>query len=202
MLKNLKVTTKLVAILVAPVLVLVALAFVGVSQRQGDAREAERVLALTDFVGATTSLLKEVEREALLAARYSGSQGDAEIGTLYAAQQQKTAAAAEEYQNQVKEIDPGRDDPDVRTAISNVTDRLGTLSGMGQTVNGRTTDGLTVNDLYQNLADELTDTIHEIAASLDDPDLFLRMSSVSGVAQLGAARMKAASILAIAMETT
>src|SRR3954465_6107511 len=68
MLKNLKVTTKLVAILVAPVLVLVALAFVGVSQRQGDAREAERVLALTDFVGATTSLLKEVEREALLAA--------------------------------------------------------------------------------------------------------------------------------------
>ena len=69
MLKNLKVGTKLFAILVAPVLVLIALAYVGVNQRLSDANDAKRVQQLTEFAGTNADLIKELELESLYSAQ-------------------------------------------------------------------------------------------------------------------------------------
>jgi len=49
MLKNMKVGTKLIAVLVAPVLVLVILASIGVSQRLDTASSAQRVEQLSEM---------------------------------------------------------------------------------------------------------------------------------------------------------
>ena len=71
MLKNLKVGTKLVAILVAPVLVLLLLAFVGVNQRLNEASEAQRVSELTDFTASSARLVKELQLEGFYSAVYA-----------------------------------------------------------------------------------------------------------------------------------
>jgi signal transduction histidine kinase len=199
MLKNMKVTTKLVAILVAPVLVLVALAYVGVRQRQADANDAQRVLALTDFVASTTSLLKEVEFESLYASRYSGSSG-AVAGTEYTQQQQKTDAAAAQFRKQVTDIDPAAGEPDVKDTIDSVTQRISALSTNRTSVSQRSTDGLINAKNYRYLADALRDTVDRVTKSLVNPQLAQRMKSVSNLVQLAVARSDTANRLAIAVE--
>jgi hypothetical protein len=195
-----KVMTKLVAILVAPVALLLVLAFVGVRSRQAEADEAGRALALTRLVGAATSLLSEVEGEALQAARYSGSEGSPEIRTRYEQQQQATNAATEEVRRQIQAIDPATWDPRVKTAVTDLTDRLDALPAHRALVVQRSTDGLRANEPYGQITDSLTDTMRQINDSLDDPLLFQRMSSATGVAALGAARSHTANLVALAVE--
>ena len=101
---NVKLMPKLAAILVAPVVLLLVLAFVGVRSRQAEAEEAQRVLALTQLAGAATSLLSKVEGEALQAARYSGSEGSPENQALFEQRQQATIAAAEEVERMLQDL--------------------------------------------------------------------------------------------------
>jgi signal transduction histidine kinase len=197
MLKNMKVTTKLVAILVAPVLVLVALAFVGVRQRQADASEAQRVLDLTDFVGATTALLKEVELEGFLATRFTSSNNDTEVRTAYEAQQKKTDQAAEGFRVQVREVGlPQGLSEDVDT----LEQGLSSLATHRQSALQRSVDGDSAAGSYGSLAESLTETVTEVASSLEDPQLFQRMTSVANVAKLNAAQSNVANRLAISVE--
>jgi hypothetical protein len=197
---NLKVMTKLGAILVAPVVLLLVLACLGVRSRQAEAEEARQVLALTKFVGAATSLLSEVERESLQAARYSGSGGSPEIRALYEQQQQATIAATEEVQRQIQAVDPAARDPRVKEAVTNLTGRLAALQDHRATVTQRSTDGLNADAPYRHVADGLTEVIRQVTNSFDDPILFQRMSSVTSVAALGAARSHTANPLAVAIE--
>ncbi len=70
MLKNMKVGTKLIAVLVAPVLVLVILASIGVSQRLDTASKAKRVEQLAEMAAADANLAHEIQREAVFSAAY------------------------------------------------------------------------------------------------------------------------------------
>jgi hypothetical protein len=197
---NAKVMTKLAAILVAPVVLLLVLAFVGARSRQEEADKARRVVALTQLAGAATSLLSKVEGEALQAARYSGSDGSPEILPQYEQRQQATNAATEDLQRQIQAVDLAAADPRVSSAVTNLTGRLAALAEHRATVLRRSTDGLSANDPYEHLTEGLTDTMRQIANSLDDPLLFQRMSSATGVAGLGAARSHTANLMALAME--
>jgi signal transduction histidine kinase len=199
MLKNMKVTTKLVAILVAPVLVLVALAYVGVRQRQADANEAQRVLALTDFVASTTALLKEVELEAFDAGRYSGSMGQV-AGTDYSQQFQKTDEAAAAFRRQVTDVDPAAGQQTTKDAIESVTQYINSLQTNRISVQGRSTDGTKIAENYKHLADALADTVVGVAGGLKDPQLSQRMKSVANLTKLAVARSNTANRLAVAVE--
>ena len=75
MLKNMKVGTKLIAVLVAPVLVLVILASIGVSQRLDTATQAKRVEELAQMAAADANLANEIQREAVYSAAYMASGG-------------------------------------------------------------------------------------------------------------------------------
>ena len=109
MLKNLKVGTKLVAILVAPVLVLLLLAVVGVNQRMNEASDAERVSQLTEFTEASSLLVKELQLEGLYSAVYASTdtaRGKPELD----AQRLKTDEALKGYTESLESVQPGRDD--------------------------------------------------------------------------------------------
>jgi CHASE3 domain sensor protein len=64
MLKNMKVRTKLIAVLLAPVLVLVLLATIGVSQRLAVASGAQRVQELAQMAQTSANLAHELQAEA------------------------------------------------------------------------------------------------------------------------------------------
>ncbi len=74
MLKNLKVSTKLFAVLVAPVVVLVLLAVIGITQRNADAQDAARTAELAEFTETTSDVVSALERENILSSAYVGAQ--------------------------------------------------------------------------------------------------------------------------------
>ena len=74
MLKNLSVRTKLFAVLVAPVVVLVLLAVIGITQRNTDAQDASRTAELAGFTETTSDVISALERENILSSAYVGAQ--------------------------------------------------------------------------------------------------------------------------------
>jgi hypothetical protein len=151
-------------------------------------------------VGAANSLLSKVEGEALEAARYSGSQGSPEIQARYEQRRQATIAATEEVERQIQAVDPGAEGPLVKAAVSNLTQRLAALPDHRATVLQRSTNGVSANEPYQQVAAGITETMGQIANSLDESVLYQRMSSATSVAALGAARSQVANLLAVAIE--
>ena len=65
MLKNLSVRTKLFAVLVAPVVVLVLLAVIGITQRNTDAQDASRTAELAGFTDREVEEIADVSLKAL-----------------------------------------------------------------------------------------------------------------------------------------
>jgi signal transduction histidine kinase len=198
MLKNLKVTTKLVAILVAPVLVLIALAGLGVSQRQADANAAKRVQELTRFVADATALQKELNLEGLYAAAYSGSK-KLNFGSEWQKQQEATDAAAARYRDDVNTIQPARDFP----AFQGL-DLEGTMHELTTTnrlaVQGLQSETPRLLARYTDLSKGVADVVAEVTKSLEDPILARRMASVSALSNLSAARADLAGSVAAAAE--
>jgi len=110
MLKNFKVTTKLVAILVAPVVVLIALAYVGVNQRLSDANAAKRVQQLTEFAGTNADLMNELELESVYSAQVGASLGahgkdqEGEAPADFIGQNASAEIAAERTGNRYRQV--------------------------------------------------------------------------------------------------
>jgi hypothetical protein len=202
MTKDLKVMTKLVAILVAPVLVLVAFAVVGVRQRQADAARAQHVLALTDFVGASRAVLEQVELEGLLAARVSGTPvgGEGAVKAEYAEQQPKTDAAVVRF----RDLATGVDDDDSPAFTASTAQVNALAAGLGTTrssVTGRSIEATQiVDENYQNVSNAIVEVIENVGESVDEVMLSRRMASVASLARLGAAHSHAANVLAVAAE--
>jgi signal transduction histidine kinase len=199
MLKNLKVTTKLVAILVAPVLVLIALAGLGVSQRQADANAAKRVQELTRFVADATALQKELNLEGLYAAAYSGS-AKKQFGSEWQKQQEATDAAAARYREDVNSIQPARDYPTFQ-GLDLVEGGIHELMTTNRTaVQGLQTETPRLLGRYTDLSRGVAAVVAEVAKGLEDPILARRMASVSALSDLSAARADLAGSVAAAAE--
>lgn len=99
MLKNLNMSAKLVAVLLAPVLVLVALAVVGIGERQAEADEASAATRLTQLASASNTLSHELQLEAILSATAMASEGlNAEVLDQLEAQRIQTDSAAEAFE--------------------------------------------------------------------------------------------------------
>ncbi|MGZ4729553.1 MAG: nitrate- and nitrite sensing domain-containing protein, partial [Acidimicrobiales bacterium] len=121
-----KVGTKLIAVLVAPVLVLVILASIGVSQRLDTASSAKRVEQLAQMAAADANLANEIQREAVYSAAYMASGGKSWSDEL-ATQRKATDAAKDTYNTTLTRINPGKDSDDLKKAVAAVTDRLNKL---------------------------------------------------------------------------
>src|SRR5215831_6528012 len=96
--KNLKVGTKLVAILVAPFAVLILLAVIGVQQRIDVANAATRVQQLTTLAQADANIAAELQKEGINSAAYTASK-TAEGKSELDAQRAKTDAARQAFED-------------------------------------------------------------------------------------------------------
>jgi signal transduction histidine kinase len=199
MLKNLKVGTKLVAILVAPVLVLLLLAVVGVNQRMNEASDAERVNELTEFTEASSLLVKELQLEGLYSAVYASTDGKRGTTELEA-QRQKTDAALVGYTQSLEAVQPGRDDEAVAESIKQADNRLERLDTNRRSVDSVQTDALGQIGPYQSSTGALIDVNLKVAYSVDDPELARGLQTVSNLAIVTQDEARVASILSISVE--
>src|SRR4051812_40096755 len=119
MLKNMKVGTKLIAVLLAPVLLLIVLAGIGVSQRLDTAKSAQRVEQLAEMAAVSANLSHELQNEAVLSGAFMASGGTQWAAELQA-QTAVTDQAVETYRSTLKRIDPAKDSDELKQAVAAV----------------------------------------------------------------------------------
>ena len=113
MLKNMKVGTKLLAVLVAPVLVLLILGYVGREPTaQHRAARTQRVEQLANMAAVNANLAHELQREAIYSAAYMASAGTQWKAEL-AAQRQATDRPSPHYNAAVDKVNPGKESADL-----------------------------------------------------------------------------------------
>ncbi len=107
MLKNMKVGTKLIAVLVAPVLVLLILAASGSASASSTASSTQRVEQLAQMAAVDANLAHELQREAIYSAAYMASGGTQWKDEL-ATQRTATDAAIDDLQDHAGQDQPGQ----------------------------------------------------------------------------------------------
>ncbi|MBI2705438.1 MAG: nitrate- and nitrite sensing domain-containing protein [Actinobacteria bacterium] len=151
MLKNLKVGTKLVAILVAPVVVLLLLAIIGVRQRLDVAQAADRVQQLTQFAQADYKLATEFEKEGIYSAQYMATRKAAGKAELEA-QRAKTDEAKRAFDDAAKNLDASAT---LLPKVKQATSRLVNLQTNRTSVDALQADPPVAVDQYVNTAKTL-----------------------------------------------
>ena len=198
MLKNMKVGTKLMAVLIAPVLVLVILASIGVSQRLETAKGAQRVEQMAQMAATSANLSHELQSEAVLSAAYmasGGTQWQAEL------EQQKavTDAAVATYKAAIKDINPGKDSENLKKATSAIDDRLRTLDTQRRSVIGIETDASKILEQYvgsSSLASSLSNLNTSIAQATNDPALSRGLTTFANLNRLKVSQANQAALTA------
>ncbi len=199
MLKNLKVGTKLVAILVAPVLVLLLLAYVGVRQRLDEAGDAQRVEELTSFSQDNAELIKELQLEGLYSAVYASTakaKGEAELAT----QRQATDAALATYRSSLESVQPGRDDEAVRDAVKQANNRLDRLDISRKSVDSIQSDAMSLVEGYENTTKNLLAVNLAVTNSVADPELARGLQVVDNLTTYSQVEANVASLLTISVQ--
>ena len=207
--KNLKVGTKLVTILVAPVVVLIVLAAVGVSERRTSADEANRVEQLAEYAQANGELAQQLELESLASGVYM-AYGSPTDPTAVAGQEQAKAvldeqrvatdAAIAAYDEVRNSTDPGGDDEEIQKALDGAQDRLDGLSTVRTSVDDLQTDPPRAIEQYSNGTKALVDVTVEVAKAADQPELARGLASFVNLGRVKAATSNEASLLAIVVQ--
>lgn len=165
MLKNMRVGTKLVGLLIAPLLVLGILAGVGVADRLERARDARRAERLAEVVAQTASTAHQLQLEQLRAAVVVGAEGDAGVDT-FVAQQAVTDEALEALRASLEPF-TGAAGP-LADRADTLADRVQGLSGLRQGVVDVTLPVQDALDGYEVVVDAATGLLE---ATSDEPSL-------------------------------
>ena len=197
--KNLKVGTKLFAILAAPAAVLLVLAFIGASERIDTASEASEVEELTAFAGVTADVIEEIHLEQLAAARYlahDGHQQDegdrddetqAEIASLWSDVEDRQVATDEavaRFEAEADGIGAIGEHEEVESAVANARTRLDT----GLDVNRRSVEQIQSEPVsalgpYWDLSGDLNEVNQAISRAADNPELARGLASFVNLSQ-------------------
>ncbi len=177
MLKNLKVGTKLFAILVPPVLVLLYLASVGVRDRLDTSAAATRVGELTSFAEKDMDFMYALQVEGVYSAQYMASKKEAGKAELDAART-KTDAALSAYKDAVRDFRPeevgatvGSDKNEVKDELSRVDNRIKSLTTNRKSVDELQTDPDLAIEQYGSITNELMKLNNLIALNIEEPTL-------------------------------
>ncbi len=170
MLKNMKVGTKLIAVLVAPVLVLLILGYVGVSQRLSTSKNAQRTEQLAQMAAVNATLANALQHEGVLSAAYMGSVGTQWKPELDAARK-RTDVAIASYTTTLAKVNPAKDSADLTTTSSAVRDAITNLRVQRSSVDGLETPAPTAISQYDTASQALAQFDTAIAHATDDPTL-------------------------------
>jgi signal transduction histidine kinase len=198
MLKNMKVGTKLLAVLAAPVLLLVILASIGVRQRLDTASSAQRVEQMAEMAATSAKLSHELQSEGVLSAAYMSSGGTQWKAEL---EQQKavTDQAMATYKSALKRINPSSDSESIKKASSAIDDRLAGLDTQRRSVIGIESDTATILEQYvgtSSLASSLSSLNTAIAQATNDPVLARGLTTFANLNRLKAAQADQAALTA------
>ncbi len=194
MLKNMKVGTKLFAVLAAPLVVLVILASIGVGQRLAVASSAQRVEQLAEMAQTDAKLAQELQAEAYYSAAYMAS-GGTKWAAEKDAQRAKTDQARQDYQAAIAKINPAKDSEDLKTAVVAVDGRLKTLDTQRRSVDGVETETQTAVKQYSDISKALSDLDTAVAQATNDPELARGLNTFANLNRLNYTQANEAALL-------
>jgi signal transduction histidine kinase len=197
MLRNMKVGTKLVTVLAAPVIVLVVLATIGVTQRQAEAADARRVEQLTEFVRVNSELINELERESVWSASYMASDGQ-QFQSDLEAQRVLTDTALEQYAVALDRIDPGRGNEAVTDAIEQAEIRLNSLNTNRNSVDLLQTIPSGAVDQFSNTTGDLITINARLVQEASDAELLLGLNTIANFERVKNYRAEEGALLSAA----
>ncbi len=193
MLKNMKVGTKLIAVLVAPVLVLLILGYVGVSQRLSTASTTQRVEQLANMAAVNADLAHQLQRESIYSAAYMASAGTQWQPEL-AAQRKATDAAVTQYNDTLKKVNPGKESSDLNKDVSAVNSAIGNLDTQRRSVDGLETPAPTAIGQYDSASTDLSQLDTALAAAANDPQLARGLTTFANLNAVKAAEANEAAL--------
>ena len=196
MLKNMKVGTKLLAVLVAPVLVLLVLAGIGVNQRLTRGQHGPAGRAAGPDGRRPTPTWPTSCRPRPTTPPPTWPSAGTKWGDEMDAQRAKTDQARQDYQSTVAKINPAKDSEDLKKAVGAVDDRLKNLDTQRRSVDGVETE--TLHDgqaVLRHLASALSDLDTAIAQATNDPTLSRGLNTFANLNRLKYTQANEAALL-------
>ncbi len=177
MLRNMKVGTKLFTVLAAPVIVLVILAAIGVSQRVDEADNANRVEELTQFVGVNSGLIQALQVETVWSSAFVGGDG-VRFRPDLAAARVATDRALEAYQASLDDVDPAQDSDTIADAVRQAENRLETLPTNRTTVDFQQTETAAVVENFAAIYGDLVRVNASLVPEANEASLLRGLTTV------------------------
>ena len=183
MLRNVKVGTKLLAILVAPLVVILVLVTIGVRERQTVKNSASRVEQMALLASTTADYANQVQIEAFWAATAAASGGAA--GTAELGQQRETTdAAAARFRAAVQRVDPAKDSSAMDETVRTLDSRLSNLDRLRSTFTPGEDPAFDVAEDYTAAVDGLFDLNAALAQTANQADLLRSMATLTALERL------------------
>ena len=199
MLRNLKVGTKIFVILLAPMIVIVALVAVGVSDRRSSSSDAARVEELSSFALVGGDLISQLQVEQLRSGVYSASRGATGRAELDD-QRARTDAAIARYQSAITKLDPGPKSGSLSASIDLAKSRLNSIRGVRGAVDSSLSQPYTVTELFGDVIGSFVGVNASLTGEANDPGLLRGLDAMSRVDQLREAQNQQATLLVAAAQ--
>jgi signal transduction histidine kinase len=200
LLRNMKVSTKLGAILAAPVIVLIVIATIGVTGRLAEADDARRLEEITDFVQLNSDLIDEVQRESIWSTAYMATLDideaqKARFQAEMATQREATDAALVRFQEAAATVQPGSDSEAVAETLRNAETRITNLGTTRNSVDFFQTNPASASEQFLNTTNSLIAVNAALVQTARDPDLLLGLTTVANFERIKNARAHESSLL-------
>jgi signal transduction histidine kinase len=186
MLKNMKVGSKLLAVLAAPVIVLLILGYLGVSQRRTTASNTQRVEQLAQMAAVNANLAHNLQREAIYSAAYMASAGNRWKSDL-ATQRTTTNTAIGTYKTTLAKVHPQSESADLSKDVGAVNDAINNLPTQRNSVDGLETPAPTAISQFDAASKELAKFNSGLAQAANDPTLSRSLTTFANLNSFKAA---------------
>jgi HAMP domain-containing protein len=184
MIRNMSIRSKLIAILLTPLVALTVLASLGIGASVARGVQANRVKDETTFAVGVADLVHELQGERDLSAGYVGSGRQNGYGEMID-QRVRVNQALASFRNQVKDLGLDRDDAGLQTAVNGALAKLGQLGTQRQQI--ADDSSVTVQntmDVYTAIIGDLISAELAITNQTDDRQLLQNVFAFAQLSQL------------------
>ena len=182
MLKNLKIRTKLIAVLAAPLVVLVALAGLGIRDRLNSADDAQEVQRLAELRIASAELTHQVQLERNVTQAYANSAGEMEVAAL-TTQREATDDAVTAFNATAASVRGSTGSAGLVRQIDGAVSGLSSLTTAREAVDGAALAGSAPGQLYSNVIVAVSAIDGEISRSAGGSALAADLADLAALAQ-------------------
>jgi signal transduction histidine kinase len=162
MFRNLQIRSKLVAILVVPLLALMVFATVQALSSVRTRVEAERLNRATQFAARLTALVDALQRERAISSGYVASGGRANYGTM-TADRVLVNAALQSFRKGVRALDTDAFSAQFRSDLASANASLGDLGGLRADMESQRVNPAQVAGRYGTQIEQLLDVMGDIS---------------------------------------